>query len=86
MMNTWFFQLWCDDDAVRYRALLKRADDYLGSRTRIDVYDATAWLERLGRQLGFGPLSPGELRTLAETAGMHALAAQVDKLTVTPDN
>lgn len=86
MMNTWFFQLWCDDDAVRYRALLKRADDYFRSRTRIDAYDATAWLERLGRQLGFGPLSPGELRALAETAGMHALAAQVDKLTVTPDN
>jgi hypothetical protein len=81
MVNTWFFRLWCDDDTLRYQALLKRADGYLGSRTRINGDDATAHLERFGRQLGLGPMSVGELQALAQNAGMHALAAQLDKLT-----
>jgi hypothetical protein len=84
MMNTWFFRLWCDDDTLRYQALLKRADGYLGSRTRINGDDAMAYLERFGRQLGLGPMSIGELRARAQDAGMHALAAQLTELSEEP--
>jgi len=81
MMNTWFFRMWCDDVPLRRRALLERADSYLGARTRIDPADAARRLERFGRQLGFGPLPLGELRELARKAGKRALAAQLDALT-----
>jgi hypothetical protein len=80
MINTWFFRLWCEDDTLRYQALLKRADGYLGSRTRANADDTMAHLEQFGRQLGLGPMSADELRALAENAGMHALAARFHKL------
>ena len=81
MMNTWFFRLWCDDVSLRRRALLERADSYLGARTRMDPADVTGRLQRFGWQLGFDPMTPGDLRELARKAGKRALAAQLDALT-----
>jgi hypothetical protein len=80
MMNTWFFRLWCDDSALRHQALLARADAYLGSRTRTSAADAMERLIQFGRQLGLAAMSAGELRALAENAGLGTLAAQLDRL------
>jgi hypothetical protein len=80
MMNTWFFRLWCDDSTLRHQALLARADAYLGSRTLTSAADATERLTQFGRQLGLAAMPVGELRALAENAGLGTLAAQLNRL------
>ncbi len=47
----------------------------------MDPAEVTGRLERFGWQLGFDPITPGDLRELARKAGKHALAAQLDTLT-----
>lgn len=74
------FQVWCDDPAVRRRALLGRVDTILAARSTVDrdwVLDRVA---RIARQLELGDVGPAELRDLATTAGRKALAAQLNDL------
>jgi hypothetical protein len=79
-MNGWYFQVWCDDDRLRRRALLDLTDTYLGARTKTAPDAAAKRLARFCRQVGFSPLPPAEMAKLARTAGRKTLAAQLDKL------
>lgn len=83
-MDGWYFRLWCDDERLRRRALLDLTDSYLGARAKITHDTAAKRLARFGRQVGFGPLSPAEIRTLSRNAGRKTLAAQLEKLTELP--
>jgi hypothetical protein len=77
-MEGWYFRIWCDDERMRYRALLDLADSYLGARARVAPDAAVKRLARFGRQVGLGPLSPVEIGNVARNAGRKALAAQLE--------
>jgi hypothetical protein len=80
-MDGWYFRLWCDDDQLRYHALLDLCDTYLGARTKIMADEAVKRLARFCRQVALSPMSAAEIAHLARNAGRNALAAQLDKLT-----
>jgi hypothetical protein len=80
-MDGWYFQVWCDDERLRYRALLDLTESYLIGRTRVAPGAAAKRLERFGRQVGFGPLTAAEIAKLARKEGRKDLAARLDKLT-----
>lgn len=79
-MDGWYFRLWCDDDSLRYRALLDLADTYLRARTRATADETGKRLVRFCRQVGLSPMSIAEVADLARKAGLKALAAQLNKL------
>jgi hypothetical protein len=79
-MGGWYFQIWCDDERLRRRALLDLTDTYLGARPKTDPDAAAKRLARFCRQVGFSPLPLAEIAKLARAAGRKALAAQLDKL------
>jgi hypothetical protein len=75
-----FFQVWCDDERLRRRALLERTDSYLGARTRIDRGDIAKRIGLFGRQLGLGQIDLSTVRQMASRAGKHNLAAQLGRV------
>jgi hypothetical protein len=80
VVGTVFFQTWCVSEKVRRRALVERADTYLGVRGRIGRDELAAWLARVSRQLGLKSIDVPELRRMAAQAGRKGLVAQLDRL------
>jgi hypothetical protein len=78
MMGSWFFRVWCADEALRRRVLLDRADGYFKVRRQADA--ATRLLAKLGRQLELEHVSLPELQVMAHKAGKTRLARQLDAL------
>lgn len=83
-MDGWYFRLWCDDEALRRRALLDLAETYLTSRTKTTADEADERLARFCRQAALGPMPRSEIAVLARKAGKKALAAQLEKLSQLP--
>jgi hypothetical protein len=79
-MDNWYFRLWCDDEALRHRALLDLAEAYLSARAKITADQSAGRLDRFCRQVALGPMSPAEIAHLARNSGRKSLAAQLDKL------
>jgi hypothetical protein len=75
-----FFQVWCDEEQVRRRALLERVDAWLSPRTRPDRTAAEELIAQIARQLELGELNVSALRHLATRAGKTGLAAQLKSL------
>ncbi|HUN36798.1 MAG TPA: hypothetical protein VMU95_32785 [Trebonia sp.] len=78
MMGSWFFRVWCTDEALRRRVLLERAEGYFKVAREADA--ATRLLAKLGRQLGLEHVSLPELRAMADKAGKARLTRQLDLL------
>jgi hypothetical protein len=83
-MDGWYFRLWCDDDSLRFRALLDLTDAYLGMRAKISADETAKRLTRFCRQVALSPMSAAEIAHLARNAGNRTLAVQLDKLTELP--
>jgi hypothetical protein len=79
-MDGWYFRLWCDDKALRQRALLDLAETYLSARAKVTADQSAARLDRFCRQVALGPISAPDLAQLARNSGRQSLAAQLDKL------
>lgn len=75
-----FSHVWCTETPVRRRALLQRADSYLGARRRIDRIIAEEKIAQFARQLEVGTIDLPALRTMAARAGKRDLAAQLARL------
>jgi hypothetical protein len=75
-----FFHLWCSDARARQRALLERADAYLGARSRVDPVIAGERIALIARQLNLGTTGLPDLRTMAAKAGKRGLAAQLARI------
>ena len=73
-----FFQVWCEDERTRQRALLERIDSYLGSRMRVERADVTDKLGRFARQLELGQLDIPTLRRMASRVGKRDLVSHLD--------
>lgn len=73
-----FFQVWCEDERVRRRALLERIDSYRSSRVRIDQVNITERIAQIARQLDLGPIDVPTLHRMAVKAGRRGLAAQLE--------
>jgi hypothetical protein len=80
-MNGWYFRLWCDDEALRRRALLDLTETYLSSRTKTTADEAGDRLARFCCQVALGPMSIAEIASLARKSGKKALASQLENLT-----
>lgn len=83
-MDGWYFRLWCDDDSLRFRALLDLTETYLGMRAKITADETARRLTRFCRQVALSPMSIAEIAHLARNAGNKILAVQLDKLTELP--
>ncbi|HEX5405527.1 MAG TPA: hypothetical protein VFX16_24900, partial [Pseudonocardiaceae bacterium] len=76
----YFFQLWCDDPAIRRRTVLTRA---LGIVQRKDVDTQAELLGRLAvlsRQLEIDPVGVPELRAYADRTGQQDRLDTIDSL------
>ncbi len=74
------FRLWCDDVAVRRRALLTRVDAILSRSSTVDKAFLVDRVARIARQLDLGTVSLTDLRDLAVAHKRNALAAQLNRL------
>jgi hypothetical protein len=74
------FQLWCDDAAVRRRALLSRVDAILARNSTVDRTVVVERIGRIARQLDLGRIGLAELRDQAAADKRTALAAQLADL------
>jgi hypothetical protein len=72
--------VWCDDAAVRRRALLERVDFYLAYRASPDRVGTEALVSQLARLLDLGAAGLPELRKMAGDGGKGGLAAQLASL------
>jgi hypothetical protein len=79
MQGNSFFHVWCRDEPTRRRALLERADAYLGARSRVDWDHAERYVAQVGKQLELGGIDLDTLRATAQRAGRRGLAAQLSK-------
>ncbi|KOV79282.1 hypothetical protein [Nocardia sp. NRRL S-836] len=79
--GTGFFQLWCQDERVRERALAERLASYVLARSQVARAQVENQLARLGRQLGFTGLTVEAAAALARRLGNQRLAKQLSKLT-----
>jgi hypothetical protein len=80
VLGSCFFHVWCADERVRLRALIKRMDAYLAARTNADRELVRAQLARISRQLQLGQADVHDLRRAAAETGKQALAAQLGGL------
>lgn len=74
------FQLWCDDPAVRRRALLSRVDALLSRSSTVDRTFLVERVARIARQLDLGDVSLTDLRDLALANDRNGLAAQLNRI------
>ena len=74
LQNTGFFQVWCQDEQVRGRALLERLDYFVTARSQVSRDQIESRLARLRTQLGFPGLTAGDAAAMAEQAGNRRLA------------
>lgn len=79
IQSTGFFQVWCQDEQVRRRALLERLEFYVTARSQISRVQVESWLARLGRQLGFPAVTVDEVAAMARRAGKRRLASQLNE-------
>jgi hypothetical protein len=80
LLGSDIIHVWCPDETLRHQALLKRMDDYLAPRARVDATDVEDRLSRLTRQLELSPIDIPSLRHIAVNAGREGLAAQLSRL------
>ncbi|GLZ11647.1 hypothetical protein Acsp04_18820 [Actinomadura sp. NBRC 104425] len=73
-------QIWCTDERVRRRALLRGVADFIAPRVRVKRADLEALATRLGRQVGLGAVDRDDLRRLAAQAGEHDLLRRLDDI------
>ncbi len=80
VQGTGFFQLWCQDERVRERALAERLASYVLARSQVARTQVENQLARLSRQLGFTGLTVEEAAALAGRLGNRRLAKQLTGL------
>ncbi|MDA3625190.1 hypothetical protein OU415_07070 [Saccharopolyspora sp. WRP15-2] len=77
-------RVWCQDHAVRRRAVLERAKSLLGN-FRYRSQNRADRLRLIGDQLEFPGLDESRLRALAVEDGQHDLVQQLERLLDHPD-
>lgn len=77
LQGTGFFQVWCQDERVRGRALLERLEYFVTARSQVTREQIESRLARLGTQFGFAGVTVGEAAEMAEQAGKRRLANQL---------
>lgn len=80
VQGTGFFQVWCQDERVRRRALVERLAQYVLARTQITRAQVETRLARLGRQLELTDLTVEEAAALARRLDNQRLARQLTAL------
>lgn len=80
LLGSDLIHLWCTDEKLRHDVLLRRMDDYLAHRSRVDAGDVEVRLARLIRQLALPPIDPPALRSMAGNAGLSGLSAQLARI------
>jgi hypothetical protein len=75
-----FIQLWCDDRALRRRAVLERALGIAQTREITTQAALIAWAATIARQLEVNPVSVADVRRHAESTNQHDRIPRLDAL------